>query len=277
MGNSDSVIPPRVRDLIKESRKIGGWVERLADHAGDVRAEVVDKVRQDYEDRLQAVNTDLAEHRASLGETLETRRAEVESLRGDRDEHAAELEEAKLRHAVGEFSDSEWKKRKGSVEQTLEDLDALLGVEEKTVSELADIIGRIGASGPQLVVGPAGADDAARPTEGGDAGLSIVDDDAAAEASAPSEAEASAPEDADADAQTPEQQAPEPEDEATAVELAASRADSDAEAEDGDEDEGGEYLDELEFLESLSLGDSDRFDAVSAMLDEDDSGGKASD
>ena len=31
-----------------------------------------------------------------------------------------------------------------------------------------------------------------------------------------------------------------------------------------------EFMDELEFLESLSLDDADSFDAVSAMLDEDE-------
>jgi len=38
------------------------------------------------------------------------------------------------------------------------------------------------------------------------------------------------------------------------------------------EDVAGDYLDELEFLESLSLEEAERFDAVSAMLDEDESG-----
>jgi hypothetical protein len=35
------------------------------------------------------------------------------------------------------------------------------------------------------------------------------------------------------------------------------------------EAEPEEFMDELEFLESLSLDDADSFDAVSAMLDED--------
>ncbi|MCL7972805.1 MAG: hypothetical protein M8866_12070, partial [marine benthic group bacterium] len=38
------------------------------------------------------------------------------------------------------------------------------------------------------------------------------------------------------------------------------------------EAEPDEFMDELEFLESLSLDDADSFDAVSAMLDEDESG-----
>jgi hypothetical protein len=38
------------------------------------------------------------------------------------------------------------------------------------------------------------------------------------------------------------------------------------------DDEPDEFMDELEFLESLSLDDADNFDAVSAMLDEEDGG-----
>ena len=37
-----------------------------------------------------------------------------------------------------------------------------------------------------------------------------------------------------------------------------------------DEADSGDFMDELEFLESLSLDDADNFDAVSAMLDEDE-------
>jgi len=39
------------------------------------------------------------------------------------------------------------------------------------------------------------------------------------------------------------------------------------------EAEPDEFMDELEFLESLSLDDADNFDAVSAMLDEDEDSG----
>ena len=41
--------------------------------------------------------------------------------------------------------------------------------------------------------------------------------------------------------------------------------------------EAAEFMDELEFLESLSLDDTDSFDAVSAMLDEEEEDGSESD
>jgi len=247
-NNDSAVIPSEVRELIQESQKIQGWVERLADHSAEARPEVFDKVRQDYDKRLQAVNGQLSQHRVQLEGSLETRRGEVESLRSDRDEHQAELEEAKLRHAVGEFGDSEWKKRQGNISESLDALDELLEEEESTVSELDAIIGSIGSAGPRLVVDE------------------IEDAASGAEPHA---------------AEEPAEERTEPEPAVDAVAAAvedqtATLETSESQSESDDADAGGEYLDELEFLESLSLGDSDRFDAVSAML-EDEDGGKGSD
>lgn len=76
--------------------------------------------------------------------------------------------------------------------------------------------------------------------------------------------------DQEAAATTAEEEAPEaeaPEDEA----LEAPEEEA-LEEEDAGEEEAGEeeYYDELEFLESLSLDDTERFDAVSSMLDEEE-------
>lgn len=264
--HDSAVIPSEVRELIQESQKIHGWVERLAEHSGEARPEVFDKVRADYDTRLQAVNGQLSQHRVQLAESLATRRAEVETLRHDRDEHQAELEEAKLRHAVGEYGDAEWKKQQETISESLDALDELLKGEQATVNELDDIIGSIGTAGPRLVVDEPASD------------ATDLDVD---EAQASSEAileDAESAKDADvAVASIPEKlesgKAPtaDPRAEASAQPTAASPSESTEE-----ESDDGEYLDELEFLESLSLGDADRFDAVSAMLDEDD-GGKGSD
>jgi len=248
-NDNSAVIPSEVRELIQESQKIHGWVARLADHSGEARQEVFDKVRDDYDKRLQAVNEQLSQHRVQLGESLATRRGEVESLRSDRDEHQAELEEAKLRHAVGEFADTEWKKRQETITESLDALDELLSDEESTVSELDAIISSIGSAGPRLVVDEPGPTDSTP-------GVAMSD---ATEAAEPADGDAAAGSDTAEAAATDQPQAE------------VSTPDTSADADQPDADDG-EYLDELEFLESLSLGDSDRFDAVSAMLEDEDSG-----
>ena len=52
-----------------------------------------------------------------------------------------------------------------------------------------------------------------------------------------------------------------------AAEAEVEEADADVEIA---EEEPAEFMDELEFLESLSLDDAENFDAVSAMLDEEE-------
>ncbi|MCG8467397.1 MAG: hypothetical protein MJB57_04205 [Gemmatimonadetes bacterium] len=263
-SDASAIIPSQVRELIRDSQRIQGWVDRLSEHSEAARPEVFAKVRADYDERLSKVNADLSEHRMQLIESLEMRRSEVESLRTDRDEHQAELEEAKLRHAVGEYDDREFGRRRDTIKEALDGLDELLEQEEGTVTELDDIIASIGgAGGPRLVVDraepapaegrpidtspPADADVAttARAPDGGEDVASVE----APASEAPAAPPAGADEPAEATVESP------PAEDPTST--------------DGD---GGEYLDELEFLESLSLGDSDRFDAVSAMLDDEESG-----
>ncbi len=113
---TDSVVPAEVSGLIDESQRIQGWIARLADFEKESSPAVYEKVLTDYQSRLADVTGKLAAHRVELVKTLERHRTDVESWRGEREEHAADLEEAKLRHAVGELADSDWEKRRSSIE-----------------------------------------------------------------------------------------------------------------------------------------------------------------
>ncbi|MGH7541661.1 MAG: hypothetical protein ACRELC_11740, partial [Gemmatimonadota bacterium] len=141
------MIPSEVHDLIERSREIQGWIVRLKEHEGETRRAVYEKVFADYRERLAGVTAKLATHREGLVSTLEGRRAEVASLRSEREEHAARLEEAKLRHVVGEYDDDEWEERRDEIEANLEGLDGRLSDEGETVEALEEIIGAIPAEG----------------------------------------------------------------------------------------------------------------------------------
>jgi len=279
------VVPAEVRELIEESRTIQGWMDRLSSHAGAARPEVFERVRADYQGRLDGVNGKLARHRADLEGRLDARRSEVESLRSDRDSHQAELEEARLRHAVGEFSDSRWEDRRGSIEESLGELDALLEVEEGAVAELSGIIESIGEGGtpvpgvavmaePEIVVegleveieSGLGTEEEVDERDEADEGPEPeVEAAAEAEVAGGPDALAEESEEEDSDASELEEE----DEPAVASAERPARAHL-VDAGDEDEEAGGEYVDELEFLESLSLDEADRFDAVSAMLDEEE-------
>lgn len=284
MSNSSdingSVVPTEVSDLISESQTIQGWMERLAGHRGDADPAVFDRVQSDYQGRLDKVTTKLVQHRSQLVSSLEARQGEVDTLRTDRDRQAGHLEEARLRHAVGEFSDTQWDDARGSIQGSLSELDELLGMEEEAVSELAAIIDSIGEGGT-----PPAVDGEAAPVAGVEDDAASADDDPAVDLAA---AETAAPVDSDTESAADEGLEESTEEATTDDALADVEITVEADDEgpvaaatepaptpsaatvDDEEAEGGEYLDELEFLESLSLDESDQFDAVSAMLDDEE-------
>jgi len=287
------VVPPDVRELIEESQKIQGWVERLAEHVDEARPEVYRRVLSDYEGRLEKITARLVKHRADLVSNLEDHEIRLTSLEGDRDTHAAELEEVRLRHAVGEYSADEWDERRGGIEDAISEIDGRLAVEQEAVAELSAIIASIGEGGT-----PAIGDHAAPTAKGVEAlkaeaavaktapvetGQDEAEHEPAAEApdaavsSEPAKASDKAPEGASAAKGSPSADSAPAKRPAAAKHPAAEKGAAAKKkpvrpADDEEEAPSGEYLDELEFLESLSLDEAERFDAVSAMLDEDESG-----
>lgn len=146
---TDSVVPVVVLELIEQSETIQGWMGRLADHADEAYPEVLERVKEDYRGRLEGVAGQLAEHRPQLATKLEDRQGTVVSVRFDRNSHVADLEEARLRHAVGELSEPQWDSRRTKIEGLLEEIDERLEVEEGAVSALTEALEKIDASGPR--------------------------------------------------------------------------------------------------------------------------------
>ncbi len=219
----EPVIPKEIVRLLDRRATLGGWLAKLNELRGTVRPEVYEKVRGDYEERLRGQETELAAHRSDMEAALAERRARVLQLEAARDERAAELEEAELRFAVGEFKEGEYEKRKEQHDRTLAQLDTELEADRAALAKLDEVVGvlsRLGEETPGAETGPLAPD------------------------ALPPVAEPPAPVD-----QEPE-----------AVEEPLEKAPAVA----GDAD----YLDDLEFLESLSLDDATGFDAMSTLLDE---------
>jgi hypothetical protein len=268
--STDPVIPVEVTELIDESQTIQGWIDKLAELQDETTPAVYERVHTDYRVRLSAVTSRLSEHRADLSQALEERRIGADALRTERDERAAELEEAKLRFSVGEYSSEDWDEQRGSIESQLQSLKDRLTAEDKGLEELETILaiipdGEASAEAPETLAASwqaqlepdespvdeveADALPVAEP-DTADAGLEITEPEPDADGGPVAESEAAAEPSKETTTDSP-----------TDESSGGSGADGD-----------GEYLDELEFLESLSLAESDRFDAVSAMLEEEEGG-----
>ena len=122
-----------IQQLLEERRQYEAWIARLNDSADATPGHVRARVRSDYEARLSAVTEELKAHAESARQAIEEKR----HLRGELQKKEAraqeKLTETELRHAVGEYDESQW-------EQVHKDVLAeLVSVREDLQSVVADI------------------------------------------------------------------------------------------------------------------------------------------
>lgn len=294
------VIPEAIRELLEQRGTYQGWLTRLDELGDEFRPEVAEKVRGDYAGRLATVETALEGHRTELETALADRAAAVEKVAGEHDARSAELEETQLRHVVGEFDDEEWERRRAEHQVGIDELEAELTTQRSAVESLQTVLSELTGAAAVLAVSeevdlepPVPAeltvveDEWSEQTDDADDTADNADDTAwmtqpfaevveePVEAEADSEAEAEAEGHVEIESGADEDDESEV-DEVVALEVEASQAEVEG-VEEAEpvlvEAEPDEFMDELEFLESLSLDDADNFDAVSAMLDEDEDSG----
>ncbi|MDP2583771.1 MAG: hypothetical protein Q8W47_06820 [Candidatus Palauibacterales bacterium] len=291
-GTGTATIPEEISELLERRSTYRAWLTRLDGEVGGVRRTVYERVREDYLERLGEVEDELKGHREGLEASLSERRERMADLEGQREERAARMEEAELRHRVGEYSDEDWETHRAEHEGALEELEGRLEEEATAVDRLEEVLGELDAPAPGAGEFGARAAEATETEE-------VVEDEATVEeeaaevsgletrpgwlsgtmpepalgggaaASALSDAAASGPE------EVGEEEAEEDDDvlsflkerpEAPPEPDAVPAADGEAA---GDEDSGESgYEDELDFLESLSLDDADSLDTLSLVLDE---------
>jgi len=108
MPKGSSKSTAAIQRLLEERRQYEAWLARI-NAAGDAAPEHVRvRVRADYEARLQAVTEELKAH-ADAGRQLVAQRKEFFLELQRKEKAAAErLAETELRHAVGEYDETQW-------------------------------------------------------------------------------------------------------------------------------------------------------------------------
>lgn len=239
-NEAEAMVPEEVAELLEQRDTYREWLAALDETAADARPEVRRKVRADYQGRLADVEEELISHLEELEESLTERREEARGLEEERETTAGDLEEADIRHRVGEYTDEEWEERKEELGGRLEEIEENLDAARRAVERLETILEELaaGATGPPP--GRAGrpgdreggGEERQRPSTGPGPG------DSGAEAGGAAGADA-----VESGGGAPEETA-------------------DREA----------HEDELDFLESLSLDDPGTFDSLAALLDEEAGG-----
>lgn len=159
-----------IQRLLEERRQYEAWIARIDAAGGGAPSTVRNRVRSDYEARLNAVTEELKVH-AEAARLMAAQRKELRRELQTKETHAAErLAEAELRHAVGEYDESQWtqvhkdslaelvavREELGSIDEDigqLEELERL--VKTRPVPPPAPPPSPAAAAPPQTVAAPA--------------------------------------------------------------------------------------------------------------------------
>jgi hypothetical protein len=142
-----------IEALLEQRSQYEEWLLRL-DTTGDKASPAVrQRVRGDYEARLDAVMEQLRGRGAAIAEDLEQQHASQAEL--DRERRSAEeaLAEAEVRHSVGEYTEEEWRRHSEQSKRGIEQLRAKLRAIGSEITRLSEIQALI--AGPRVSAAPA--------------------------------------------------------------------------------------------------------------------------
>jgi hypothetical protein len=133
-----------VDQLLKDREKYEAWLNRLESEKRGASGPAYEKVRGDYQQRLEEVLEKLKAHSESIQgklKGLENKVAEVDSQRSGRSE---KLDEAQLRRSVGEFEDEkEWTKLESKLVGSLKESEKELETVRAEIGRLEEIVAQV--------------------------------------------------------------------------------------------------------------------------------------
>jgi hypothetical protein len=144
-----------IEELLEQRTQYEEWLAKL-DAAGDKAPPAVrQRVRGDYQARLQSVLEQLRGRGAAIGEELERHHAAQAEL--DRERRAAEeaLAEAEVRHSVGEYTQEEWRQLNEDSRRQIEQLRSKLRSIGAEITRLTEIQAVINAPRSGMATPPA--------------------------------------------------------------------------------------------------------------------------
>jgi hypothetical protein len=143
-----------IESLLEQRSQYEEWILRL-DTSGDKASPAVrQRVRGDYEARLESVMEQLRGRSAGITEELERQHASQAAL--DRERRSAEeaLAEAEVRHTVGEYTEDEWRRLSDQSRKNIEQLRGRLREIGAEINRLTEIQGQISGAGGAAAASP---------------------------------------------------------------------------------------------------------------------------
>ncbi len=138
-----------VDQLLKDREKYASWLERLkSSKDATASQQAFERVRQDYQRRLDEVVEKLRAHSDTIRDKLSEAESKVGDLDKERAAQAEKLEEARLRHAVGEYGEGdEWKDLEGRLLTSVRESEKELETARADIKRLEQILASVQSAG----------------------------------------------------------------------------------------------------------------------------------
>ncbi len=128
-----------VEQLLSERDALHGWLTRLDHFGGTTPAAVRDRVRHDYERRLDELTNGLRAHADTIAGKLRDDRSEHATLSGRATAAREALAEAELRHAVGEYEDERFESERTRHGSDLQAFELSLDAVSERIARLEEV------------------------------------------------------------------------------------------------------------------------------------------
>src|SRR5918995_1158482 len=154
MTKSTTDTEATIESLLEQRSQYEEWILRL-DTSGDKAPPAVrQRVRGDYEARLESVMEQLRGRSAGIAEELERQHASQAAL--DRERRSAEeaLAEAEVRHTVGEYTEDEWRRLSDQSRKNIEQLRGKLREIGGEITRLTELQAQISGTGGSAAAPP---------------------------------------------------------------------------------------------------------------------------
>lgn len=139
MAKTTVTAGPPIEKLLEERARLQHWLAKLDATSGTAPPGVREKVRADYLGRLRAVIDELRSHATTIQTELERQRRLRAELEARRLEAEETLAEARVRHAVGEYTDDEWQRVSQENARSLEQVQGELARIAEEMARLVEV------------------------------------------------------------------------------------------------------------------------------------------
>jgi hypothetical protein len=132
-----------IEALLEQRAQYEEWILRLDTSGDKASPSVRQRVRGDYQARLDGVMEQLRSRGAAIAEELERQHASQAEIDRERRKAEEALAEAEVRHSVGEYDEGEWKRLCDQSKREIDQLRARLksiGAEITRLSEIQTLI-----------------------------------------------------------------------------------------------------------------------------------------